>query len=168
MSPPVPTWRLVAGAAAGSLAVLLLPVRPPLGLWVVNGLLLAGAVADWLLAVRPGELGVERELPGIVPLGAEARVTWRIGHRPRPRGAPGGQGPGGPGPVDPHRERLGPRGRGVRVRLADELAPSLGAVTRRVRVVVPPGGRAVAATTISPSRRGRFTPTEVVLRVEKP
>jgi uncharacterized protein (DUF58 family) len=168
MSPPVPTWRLVAGAAVGSLAVLLLPVRPPLGLWVVNGLLLAGAVADWLLAVRPGELGVERELPGIVPLGAEARVTWRIGHRPRPRGAPGGQGPGGPGPVDPLRERLGPRGRGVRVRLADELAPSLGAVTRRVRVVVPPGGRAVAATTISPSRRGRFTPTEVVLRVEGP
>jgi len=52
--------------------------------------------------------------------------------------------------------------------LADELAPSLGAVTRRVRVVVPPGGRAVAATTISPSRRGRFTPTEVVLRVEGP
>jgi uncharacterized protein (DUF58 family) len=145
---PVPTWRLVVGAAVGSLVVLVLPAPPPLGLWVVNGVLLGAAAADWLLAVKPGELEVERELPGIVPLGAEARITWRVTRR-------------GPGRWDPGR-------RGARVRLADELAPSLGAVTRRVRVVVPPNGRAVAATTIRPSRRGRFTPTEVVLRVEGP
>jgi uncharacterized protein (DUF58 family) len=146
---PVPTWRLVVAAAVGSLAVLLVPVRPPLGLWVVNGVLLVAAVCDWLLAVRPGELEVERELPGIVPLGAEARVVWRVAHR----------GSGG---------RRGPGGRGVRVRLADELAPSLGAVTRRARVVAPPRGTVAAATLIRPSRRGRFTPTEVVLRVEGP
>jgi uncharacterized protein (DUF58 family) len=145
---PVPTWRLVVAAAVGSLAVLLVPVRPPLGLWVVNGVLLVAAVCDWLLAVRPGELEVERELPGIVPLGAEARVVWRVAHR-----GSGGRGPGG---------------RGVRVRLADELAPSLGAVTRRARVVAPPRGTVAAATLIRPSRRGRFTPTEVVLRVEGP
>ena len=78
---PVVTWRLVVAAAVGSLVVLLLPVRPPLGLWVVNGLLLVAAVVDWWLAVRPGELEVERELPGIVPLGTEARVVWRISHR---------------------------------------------------------------------------------------
>jgi uncharacterized protein (DUF58 family) len=149
---PVPTWRLVVGAAAGSLVVLLLPVRPPLGLWVANGLLLAAAVVDWALAARPGDLEVERELPGIVPLGTTARITWRIAHRAGPAG-------GG-------RSRL--EGRGMRVRLADELAPSLGAVTRRVRVVVPARGRALAATTIRPSRRGRFTPAEVVLRVEGP
>jgi uncharacterized protein (DUF58 family) len=148
---PVPTWRLVAGAAVGSLVVLLLPVRPPLGLWVVNGVLLAAAVVDWALAVRPRDLEVEREPPGIVPLGSEARVTWRIAHR-----------------AGPSRDRLGLAGRGVRVRLADELAPSLGAVTRRARVVVPARGRAVAATTIRPSRRGRFTPAEVVLRVVGP
>jgi uncharacterized protein (DUF58 family) len=148
---PVPTWRLVVGAAVGSLVVLLLPVRPPLGLWVVNGVLLAAAVVDWALAVRPRDLEVERELPGIVPLGSEARITWRIAHR-----------------TGPSRERSGLAGRGVRVRLADELAPSLGAVTRRARVVVPARGRAVAATTIRPTRRGRFTPAEVVLRVEGP
>jgi uncharacterized protein (DUF58 family) len=160
---PVPTWRLVVAAAVGSLVVLLLPVRPPLGLWVVNGALLAAAVVDWLLAVRPGALEVERELPGIVPLGAEARVTWRVAHRARPaRGTPGR-----PGRADPPRAP-GLGSRGVRVRLADELAPSLGAATRRARVVVPPRGRALAATTIRPSRRGRFTPTEVVLRVEGP
>ena len=145
---PVPTWRLVVGAAVGSLVVLVLPVPPPAGLWVVNGALLVAAVVDWLLAVRPDELEVERELPGIVPLGAEARIVWRVAHR-------------GPG-------RWGVGGRGVRVRLADELAPSLGAVTRRARVVVPVKGRAVAATTVRPGRRGRFTPTEVVLRVEGP
>jgi uncharacterized protein (DUF58 family) len=162
---PVPTWRLVVGAAVGSLVVLLLPVRPPLGLWVVNGVLLAAAVVDWALAVRPRDLEVERELPGIVPLGSEARVSWRIAHRAPPgSGAPTGRvaQPGNNLLVAVHSPR------GVRVRLADELAPSLGAVTRRVRVVVPARGRALAATTIRPSRRGRFTPAEVVLRVEGP
>ena len=150
-SVPVLTWRLVLAAAVGSLVVLLLPVRPPLGLWVVNGALLAAAVADWSLAVRPGELEVERELPGIVPLGTEARVVWRISHR---GGRPGGAA-----------ARARP---GIRVRVADELAPSLGAVTRRVRVVVPPRGRVTAATTIRPSRRGRFALSEIVVRVEGP
>jgi uncharacterized protein (DUF58 family) len=117
-SVPVPTWRLVVAAAVGSLAVLLVPVRPPLGLWVVDGVLLAAAVADWLLAVRPGELEVERELPGIVPLGAEARIVWRVSDR----------GTGG---------RWRPGGRGVRVRLADELAPSLGLVARQGRRRLP-------------------------------
>jgi uncharacterized protein (DUF58 family) len=35
-------------------------------------------------------------------------------------------------------------------------------------VVVAPGGRASAATTIRPRRRGRFSPSEVVLRVDGP
>jgi uncharacterized protein (DUF58 family) len=144
---PVLTWRLVVAAAVGSLVVLLLPVRPPLGLWVVNGVLLVAAVVDWWLAVPPSEVEVERELPGIVPLGAEARVVWRISHR------------GG---------RSAPFGRGIRVRVADELAPSLAAGTRRVRVVVPPMGRVTAATVVRPSRRGRFTPSEIVVRVEGP
>jgi uncharacterized protein (DUF58 family) len=174
---PVPTWRLVVAAAVGSLVVLLLPVDPPLGLWVVNGVLLAVAVADWLLAVRPRELEVERELPGIVPLGAEAQITWRIADRVGQGGAgpdrggrdQGGQDQGrwGRGGLGLGRGGWG-RERGVRVRLADELAPSLGAVTRRARVVVPPRGRVQAATRVRPGRRGRFTPTEVVLRVEGP
>jgi uncharacterized protein (DUF58 family) len=144
---PVLTWRLVLAAAVGSLVVLLLPVPPPVGLWVVNGILLVAAVADWVLGVRPGDLEVERDLPGIVPLGTEAQVTWRIAHRPGPLPRPR---------------------RGLRVRMADELAPSLEATTRRVRVVVPFGGRVVAATRIRPGRRGRFTPAEVVVRVEGP
>jgi uncharacterized protein (DUF58 family) len=143
---PVLTWRLVVAAAVGSLVVLLLPVPPPSGLWVVNGLLLVAAVADWWLATPPGELEVERELPGIVPLGTEARIVWRIAYR-------GGRARGE---------------RGLRVRVADELAPSLRAVTRRVRVVVPARGTVTAATALRPSRRGRFVPSEVVVRVEGP
>src|SRR5262245_39163095 len=144
---PVPTWRTVAAAAAGSVVVLLLPLEVPGGLIVVDGALLLAALVDWLLATRPGELEVERELPGIVPLGAEARLVWTVTHR-----------------------RDAPRrsGRPLRVRLADELAPSLGAVTRRARVVLAPWGRASAATRIRPRRRGRFTPTEVVVRVAGP
>jgi uncharacterized protein (DUF58 family) len=159
---PVPTWRLAVAAAVGSLVVLLLPVAPPAGLWLVNGALLLVAAADWWLATRPGDLEVERGLPGIVPLGAEARVTWQVANRGGPRRGP----PGNPRGVP---RRIGRRiGRAARVRLADELAPSLGAATRRARLVVPPRGRAAAATTIRPRRRGRFTPTELVLRVEGP
>jgi uncharacterized protein (DUF58 family) len=155
---PVPTWRLAVAAAVGSLVVLLLPVAPPAGLWLVNGALLLVAAADWWLATRPGDLEVERGLPGIVPLGAEARVTWQVANRGGPRRGPPGNPRGFPRRI----------GRAARVRLADELAPSLGAATRRARLVVPPRGRAAAATTIRPRRRGRFTPTELVLRVEGP
>jgi uncharacterized protein (DUF58 family) len=176
----------VVAAAVGSLVVLLLPVRPPGGLWVVNGLLLAAAAGDWLLAVRPGDLEVERELPGIVPLGAEARIAWRVSHRvsraasgdPAARGgraasddraARGGRAARGDRGGRRMRAAWSDRGgRGIRVRLADELAPSLGAVTRRARLVVPARGRALAVTTVRPRRRGRFTPTEMVLRVEGP
>jgi uncharacterized protein (DUF58 family) len=144
---PVLTWRLVGAAAAGSVLVLLLPLRTPWGLLAVDGALLLAALADWLLATRPAELEVERKLPGIVPLGAQARIEWTVAHR-----------------------RDAPRrtGRSLRVRLADELAPSLAAATRRARVALAPGGRASAATTIRPVRRGRFTPTEIVVRVEGP
>ena len=142
---PVPTWRLAAAAAAGSLVVLLLPVRAPFGLLAVDGVLLVVALADWLRATLPVELEVERELPGIVPLGGESRVVWRVANR-QGRHA----------------------GRAVRVALADELAPSLAATTRRARLRVPAHGRASAATEIRPTRRGRFTPTELTVRVEGP
>jgi uncharacterized protein (DUF58 family) len=97
------------------------------------------------VATRPDDVEVERELPGIVPLGGDGRVVWRLANR-RGRRA----------------------GRALRVRLADELAPSLAATTRRARLVVPAHGRAAAATAIRPTRRGRFTPTELTVRVQGP
>ncbi|MEA2900363.1 MAG: hypothetical protein QOH36_250 [Actinomycetota bacterium] len=138
---PVPTWRLVVAAAVASLVVLAAP-WPAAVLWVVDGALMAAAVVDWARAVRPSVIPVDRDLPGVVPLGGEAEVRWTV-RNPSPR-------------------RL------LRLTLADELAPSLGATSRRARLVVPPGGRATARTAIRPRRRGKFTPTEIVLRVDGP
>ena len=139
---PVPTWRLPIVAAAASVVVLLLPLDPAwVSVVIVNALLLAAAVTDWLLAVRPEVIPVTREAPGVVPLNGRAEIVWRV---------------------------TNPTDRRLRVRLADELAPSLRAESRRASVVVAPEGRATARTALQPTRRGRFRPTEMVLRVEGP
>ncbi|MDP8936557.1 MAG: DUF58 domain-containing protein [Actinomycetota bacterium] len=137
---PVPTWRLATAAAVGSLIVLVAPA-PGGALLVVNAVLVLLAAVDWALAAHPSAVGVERVLPGVVALGAEAEVAWTVRN---------------------------PTGRVLRVALADELAPSLGAGSRRARLAVRPRATATARTTIQPRRRGRFTPGEVVVRVEGP
>lgn len=138
---PVPSRRLALLAAALSAAVLLLPLEMPLALVVVDGLLLLVAVVDWRLAASPSTLAVDRQLPAVLPLGGIGPVTWRV---------------------------TNPGRRTVSVGLADELAPSLGADTRRAHLVVPAGGSATAGTTIRPTRRGRFEPTALTLRVNGP
>jgi uncharacterized protein (DUF58 family) len=139
---PVPTRRLPAIAALLSLVVLALALRPVwLVIVAVNAILLVVAAADAFLAPRPGGLSVTRELPGIVPLDGVAELVWRVSN---------------------------PRSRAVHVHLADELAPSLRASSRRARLTVPANGRASARVTLSPSRRGRFRPTDVVVRAEGP
>ena len=122
---PVPTWRLAAAAAMASLLVLVLPVEPGWLLVAVNGLLLVFAAGDWAAATSPATVPVERDLPGVVQLGGDAEVTWRVGN---------------------------PTGRSLRLSLADELAPSLGAATRRATLVVPRHGQAVARTPLRPAR----------------
>jgi uncharacterized protein (DUF58 family) len=54
------------------------------------------------------------------------------------------------------------------VRVADELAPSLGASARRARVRAPALRSVTVKATLAPTRRGRFIPTELVVRVEGP
>jgi uncharacterized protein (DUF58 family) len=138
---PVPTRRLALLAAALSAAVLVLPLRLPFALLVVDGLLLLVAAVDWRLAPPPSSLGVGRSLPAVLPLGGAGAVTWRV--------------------ANPHR-------RALVVGLADDLAPSLAAGTRRAHLAPPAGGVASAGTTIRPTRRGRFEPSSVTLRVEGP
>lgn len=141
LSVPIPTGRLVLAAAVLSVAVLALPVSPPLGLLIVNGALLGVAIADGLLAPRPARVDVERDFPAVLALNGEGTVAWTV--------------------ANPLRRRL-------RVGLADDLAPSLQAGTRRVHLRLPPHGRVTAETTIRPNRRGRFEPSEVVVRVDGP
>ncbi|MDQ6928030.1 MAG: DUF58 domain-containing protein [Actinomycetota bacterium] len=136
----MPTRRLAVVVAVASLLVLLGPSPGPEFL-VVNGLLLLVGVADWFLATPPKAVGVERELPGVVPLGQRFDIVWRVRN---------------------------PADRALRVTLADELFPSWRATTRRVGVHVPARGRATARATLCPQRRGRFEPRELVLRVEGP
>jgi uncharacterized protein (DUF58 family) len=154
---PVPTGRLAALVAVSALAVLLSPA-PGSTFVVVELAVVVVAAVDWLLAVSPRSLAVERHLPGVVPLDGEAEVVWRVGHPSRPGGGRGG----GDG------RRRGRGRRRLRVALADELAPSLRATSRRARVVVPASGWSSAHTVVRPSRRGRFDVSEMVLRVSGP
>ena len=138
---PVPTGRLALAAALLSLAVVSFPGDSTTGLIVVNGLLAVAALADRALATDPRALRVERSLRGIVPLGQPAPIAWTIAN---------------------------PTGRSLRVAFADELAPSLGATRRRIRVTVPGHGRATTSVEIRPMRRGRFELRELVVRIEGP
>ena len=109
---PIPTRRLAAVLAVASLAVLALPDRGLTSLLLVDGVVLAIALVDLLLTPAPGRIEVARDLPGVVSLGAEATIAWRL--------------------------RSGSRRR-VWVLVADELAPSLRAGDRRVRIRLEPG-----------------------------
>lgn len=134
---PVPTVRLVM-----ALAVVAVPVAFAPGWWpLLVGVLVAVALADAVLAPAPWSLPVHRDLPGVIVLGDEARLTWRV--------------------ANPTRWPL-------RVDLADQLAPSLHASTRRVRLAIPVDARAAAAITLRPARRGRFDVVDLSVRVHGP
>ena len=138
----MPTGRLAALAAGGAVAAAALPWRVPLGALAVTALLVVAAGLDAWAAPAPDRIGVQRQVPATVTLGGtEASVTWRV---------------------------TNPTRRGLRVAIADELAPSLGADRRRAWFRLAPLATASAATTLRPTRRGRFAPSEIVVRVEGP
>lgn len=138
---PVPTWRLAALAAVLAVVVLIAPFGARTSLLAVNVALVAAAAVDWARAPRPARLEVRRDLPGVVALDGAVDVWWSVAN---------------------------PTGRAVRVRLADQLAPSLRADARTARLTVPARGRAQAAARLHPSRRGRFTPATLTVRVDGP
>lgn len=140
---PVPTPRLALVAAAGALLQLAVAVVAPAVAWLVLlGWLavVAGlAAVDLATAPDPAAVVVERSMPDVVALGQHAHLRWRI---------------------------VNPLDRPLSVAVADELAPSLRAETRRTRVDVPARGTADVEVPLRPSRRGRFAPREVVVRVD--
>ena len=140
LSAPVPTRRFAAALLAVAGACLVAP-SPLLVLLAGDLVLLALGLADVLLAPRPSVVTVGRDLPAILGLGGEGTVTWRVGN---------------------------PTGRALSVEVADELAPSLHPGRRRFGLRVPRRGEAVASTVLRPTRRGRFSPVEVVVRVAGP
>ena len=135
---PVPTGR--TAVALGALAVVALVVPP----WVTAtglAMLVVAACVDAVLAPAPWQVGVQRELPVLLPLDGRGEVVWRV--------------------ANPTERRLG-------VALADALAPSLGAGSRAVQTTVLPRGRARLSTTLAPVRRGTFTPDHLTVRVGGP
>jgi uncharacterized protein (DUF58 family) len=138
----LPTRRLAVVAALASLGVLVAPGDEvwPLLLLVDAGLVLV-ALGDAAAAPAPATFPVTRDLPPVVMLGATGEVAWTV-HNPRRRSR--------------------------RVALADGLAPSLRADTRRAAARVPAGGSLRARTPIRPARRGRFALPDITLRVDGP
>jgi uncharacterized protein (DUF58 family) len=130
----------LAAVVAASIVVLLV-LGHPRTLLVVEVALLAAAVVDLVLAVTPKRIELERMLPASVVLGARSTLTWRLSH---------------------------PGGRTVAVTVADELAPSLSASSRRCRTRLRGGEVVEIDATFRPTRRGRFEPTAVVVRTEGP
>jgi uncharacterized protein (DUF58 family) len=124
-----------------SAVVIVASIGTGVGLLIVNAVVLAAAVLDAALAPAPGDVGVARELPAVLSLGAEGEVVWRVRNHDQRR---------------------------VVVEVADELAPSLGAGTRRIRLRLPPGATVSVRTGLVPTRRGRFEPAEVVVRTRGP
>ena len=138
---PVPTVRFVALAAALAFLVLLVPVAVPWGFAAACAVLCIAGGADTALAVDPGTITVERHVTPTLTLGGDGEARWRV---------------------------TNPTARRVHVAVADELAPSLRPGTRRFDVTLPPGATRFASTSLHPARRGRFEPTDVVVRVDGP
>lgn len=138
---PVPTRRLAVLTAAMAVVAVALPFGLVGALLVINAGLILAALVDWLLAIEVRLVGVTREMPGSLTLGSSGVVVWRVSNGSR---------------------------RDITVGLCDELVPSLHPGDRRAVIEVPAGATEAAMTTISPSRRGRFEPSVMTLRVEGP
>ena len=139
---PVPTRRTALAAAVLALVVLALPGDGLLVVLLVTNLALLGVVlGDVALAVDPARLEVARTLPPVLALRNRGELTWTVRN---------------------------PTDRSLRVALADELAASLRAGTRRVHGRIPAGATLRSTTTLRPSRRGRFEVRRLVMRVEGP
>jgi uncharacterized protein (DUF58 family) len=136
---PVLTRRLALVLAVASIAMV--GARNWAGFVVINAVLLAVAAIDWALAPSPRRVRVERELPDVVALDTVGSCAWQI---------------------------TNPSDRRAVIEIADELAPSLRARVRRVRVTVKGRGTVEARTSFKPARRGRFDICVVAVRVYGP
>jgi uncharacterized protein (DUF58 family) len=136
---PLPTPRLAALVGLAGVALLVVPVDLPL--WPTLVAIVVVLLADGVSMPAPWRVGLARHLPAVLPLDGEGVLRWEVAN---------------------------PAGRRLSVAVADELAPSLGAGTRRIGLRLPAHGRAHATTTLAPRRRGTFELREVTVRVTGP
>ena len=140
---PLLTTRLAVLVAVGATAQFVAAIAARgLSPWILAAWLTASValmLADWFTAPTPDLVGFERAMPPIAVIGQESSVSWKITN-----------------PLD----------RPLRVAVADDLAPSLTPTVRRRSIDLPALATAEMSVPITPSRRGLFTPTEVVVRCE--
>ena len=153
MSRPVPSWRLASLVGAAGMLILLLPdlgssrafgTQLDHRFLLVNAVIVVVALIDFVLAPSPDRFVVSRIHPAAITLGQTGELQWNV------------------------TAHSGSRPRRARVEIADELAPSLHADTRRVGVDVPARGTGSVRTRLAPTRRGRFTPAEMDVRTAGP
>lgn len=143
----LPTRRLAVLAAVVAVAMATFPAdRAGFGdlpvLWsvvAVTAVLVAVGLLDGFLGTNPRQLVLERRHPPVLEVGRSGTVTWVV--------------------------RSGARRR-LRLRVADELAPSLHATARRFPLDLPAGDVVRTTTRIRPSRRGRFELDHIVVRID--
>jgi len=138
----LPTRRLALVALVLAGALLLYPggdVPVLATVLVLTSLLLVVGLVDALVGTSPRHLVLERRHPPVVVVGKPATLTWVVRSDAR---------------------------RSVRVHVADQLAPSLGAGARRFTVRIPAGDQARVSTTLRPVRRGRFPLDHLSVRIE--
>ncbi len=138
---PVLTRRLALVALALAALRYLLPDDLPGGLLLLDGALVVAVILDFALGTAPGRVEVDRRAPSVVVVGQRAPLRWTVRN---------------------------PGDRPLLVSVADDLASSLHAEQRRFSVEVPARGAATVETELVPSRRGRFEPSQLVVRTRGP
>ncbi len=138
----LPTRRAAIVAAVLAAALLLYPGGDVPVLATVAGIavvLVAIVLLDALWGTSPAQVVVRREHPPVVVTDHEATIRWEVRSASRRR---------------------------LRIAVADDLAPSLRARSRRFAGTLPPRGTAKVSTTLRPLRRGRFELEHLTVRIE--
>lgn len=142
--PLLPTRRAAVVALVAAVVLLFYPgepVNPFAAVGVVSAVILAVVVLDALTGTSPRRLELHRRHPPVVTAGRRAELEWAVRSTAR---------------------------RTLTVELADQLAPSLNAGTRRARIRVRPGRTVTFTTHVEPSRRGHFVLDRMSLRINGP
>lgn len=138
---PVPTGRLVLAAALLAAVAATLPLPFVTALLALNGALLLVAAVDLVMTPDPRSVVIQRLMPDTLHLGRHATAAWTIEN---------------------------PRSRPLSLSFSDELPASLGAVSRRISLVVPASSVATTDVVLRPKRRGRFVVEALAVRVSGP
>jgi len=140
---PIPTIRMAVFVAAGAIAQFVVAIVArglspwTLSAWLIMSFLLM--LADRATTPNPDSVGFQRVLPPVASIGQESSISWTI---------------------------TNPVSRPLQVAVADDLAPSLHAAVRRTTISLPSNAAADIEVPFSPTRRGLFNPSNVVIRCE--